>query len=126
MRPLSACLNCQENHYENYLCRRHRDRYRLKISAETETTTVLVDCGLFQGYKWLRERNWQTLPLDIDKLDAVLLTHAHLDHSVISRCYTSAAFAAAVFTITPLRPVSDFIGRQRPYPGGRRQVLQQT
>ena len=54
-----------------------------KFLLETDTTTVLVDCGLFQGYKWLRERNWQTLPLDIDKLDAVLITHAHLDLSLI-------------------------------------------
>lgn len=52
-----------------------------KFLLETKTTRVLVDCGLFQGFKRLRERNWQTLPLDIEKLDAVLLTHAHLDHS---------------------------------------------
>ncbi|AUD78839.1 MBL fold metallo-hydrolase [Kangiella profundi] len=52
-----------------------------KFLLETERSKVLIDCGLYQGYKWLRERNWQSLPLDIDKLDAVLLTHAHLDHS---------------------------------------------
>ncbi|MDD2808563.1 MBL fold metallo-hydrolase [Rhodoferax sp.] len=42
---------------------------------------VLVDCGLFQGYKQLRLRNWTPLPLAPDQVDAVLLTHAHLDHS---------------------------------------------
>jgi metallo-beta-lactamase family protein len=42
---------------------------------------VLVDCGLFQGYKYLRQKNWQPLPLDAARLDAVILTHAHLDHS---------------------------------------------
>ncbi|MBD2859613.1 MBL fold metallo-hydrolase [Spongiibacter sp. KMU-158] len=52
-----------------------------KYLLETDTTRVLIDCGLYQGYKWLRERNWQTLPLDMDSLDAVILTHAHLDHS---------------------------------------------
>lgn len=52
-----------------------------KYLLESGATRILVDCGLFQGYKWLRERNWQPLPLDIDKLDAVVLTHAHLDHS---------------------------------------------
>jgi metallo-beta-lactamase family protein len=42
---------------------------------------VLVDCGLFQGYKSLRLRNWAPFPLDPKDIDAVVLTHAHLDHS---------------------------------------------
>ena len=46
-----------------------------KFLVETGQTRVLVDCGLFQGYKWLRKRNRQPLPLDIASLDAVLLTH---------------------------------------------------
>ncbi|MDP2371917.1 MBL fold metallo-hydrolase [Rhodoferax sp.] len=42
---------------------------------------LLVDCGMFQGYKLLRLRNWTPLPVAPDEIDAVLLTHAHLDHS---------------------------------------------
>lgn len=42
---------------------------------------VLVDCGLFQGYKPLRLRNWAPFPVDPASIDAILLTHAHLDHS---------------------------------------------
>lgn len=42
---------------------------------------VLVDCGLFQGYKQLRERNWAPFPVEPGSIDAVVLTHAHLDHS---------------------------------------------
>ncbi len=42
---------------------------------------VLVDCGLFQGYKQLRLRNWGQFPADPKAIDAVVLTHAHLDHS---------------------------------------------
>ena len=42
---------------------------------------ILVDCGLFQGLKELRERNWQPLPLKAADLSAVILTHAHLDHT---------------------------------------------
>lgn len=41
---------------------------------------VLVDCGLFQGGRELREKNWEPFPVDPDELDAVLLTHAHTDH----------------------------------------------
>lgn len=42
---------------------------------------VLIDCGLFQGYKNLRLKNWQPLPVDASTVSAVVLTHAHLDHS---------------------------------------------
>ena len=43
-------------------------------------TRILVDCGLFQGMKNLRELNWQRLPVEPRDIDAVVLTHAHLDH----------------------------------------------
>jgi metallo-beta-lactamase family protein len=42
---------------------------------------LLVDCGLFQGFKQLRLRNWSPLPVEPDAIGAVILTHAHLDHS---------------------------------------------
>jgi metallo-beta-lactamase family protein len=41
---------------------------------------ILIDCGLFQGTKNQRLRNWNPIPVDVGKLDAVILTHAHLDH----------------------------------------------
>ncbi len=42
---------------------------------------LLIDCGLFQGLKELRLRNWEPLPLDVTSIDMVLLTHAHIDHT---------------------------------------------
>jgi metallo-beta-lactamase family protein len=42
---------------------------------------VLIDCGLFQGLKDLRQRNWAPLPIDLAQLRSVVLTHAHIDHS---------------------------------------------
>ena len=52
-----------------------------KYLVRHEDKCLLVDCGLFQGYKLLRLRNWTPLPLASDQISAVLLTHAHLDHS---------------------------------------------
>ncbi|MBR8335237.1 MBL fold metallo-hydrolase [Burkholderia ambifaria] len=52
-----------------------------KYLVEHGSRRVLVDCGLFQGTKNLRLRNWQPMPLAPDTLDAIVLTHAHLDHS---------------------------------------------
>jgi metallo-beta-lactamase family protein len=51
-----------------------------KHLLRTDGHEILVDCGLFQGLKALRERNWQPLPVRADAIDAVILTHAHLDH----------------------------------------------
>ena len=48
---------------------------------ENAGTRVLVDCGLYQGYKVLRDRNWRPFPVDPASIDAVILTHAHLDHT---------------------------------------------
>jgi metallo-beta-lactamase family protein len=52
-----------------------------KYLLETGEARVLVDCGMFQGLKELRERNWQDPPFDPASLDAVLITHAHIDHT---------------------------------------------
>jgi metallo-beta-lactamase family protein len=52
-----------------------------KYLLETGGRRVLVDCGLFQGLKELRERNWQPLPVEPKLLDAVVVTHAHIDHT---------------------------------------------
>jgi metallo-beta-lactamase family protein len=52
-----------------------------KYLVVTDKARVLVDCGLFQGLKELRERNWQDPPFDPHSIDAVLITHAHIDHT---------------------------------------------
>lgn len=48
---------------------------------EHEDTKILVDCGLFQGGRELRMRNWQPFPVDPGSIDAIVLTHAHVDHT---------------------------------------------
>jgi len=52
-----------------------------RFLLDTGRTRILVDCGLFQGVKQVRQRNWQEFPVDIEALDAVVLTHAHIDHT---------------------------------------------
>ena len=41
---------------------------------------ILVDCGLFQGIKSVQRKNWDPIPIEANQIDAVVLTHAHLDH----------------------------------------------
>jgi metallo-beta-lactamase family protein len=52
-----------------------------KYALSDGKQTLLIDCGLFQGFKALRLRNWAPLPIDPHQIGAVILTHAHLDHS---------------------------------------------
>lgn len=52
-----------------------------KYLLESGTRRLLVDCGLFQGFKQLRLRNWSPLAVPASSIDAVVLTHAHIDHS---------------------------------------------
>lgn len=65
--------------------------------VSTDRARVLVDCGLFQGYKKLRARNWAELPVPAASLDAVVLTHAHLDHSGFVPRLCKQGFTGPVF-----------------------------
>lgn len=58
---------------------------------------LLLDCGLFQGLKELRERNWATLPVDPATIDTVVLTHAHLDHVGYLPRLVSGGFRGRIF-----------------------------
>ncbi|MBI5277156.1 MAG: MBL fold metallo-hydrolase [Burkholderiales bacterium] len=64
---------------------------------------VLVDCGLFQGYKDLRLRNWQPLSLAAVDIDAVVLTHAHIDHSGYLPLLVKQGFRGPVFATAATR-----------------------
>lgn len=59
--------------------------------------SVMVDCGLFQGYKLLRQRNWRALPVAAHEVDALILTHAHLDHSGYLPVLARNGFAGTVW-----------------------------
>ena len=65
--------------------------------VESDRSRVLVDCGLFQGYKKLRQRNWAPPGFTAASVDAVVLTHAHLDHSGYLPCLLKAGFAGPIY-----------------------------
>lgn len=63
----------------------------------TSSARILVDCGLFQGYKVLRERNRSPFAVPPESIDAVVLTHAHLDHSGYLPALVGAGFRGRVY-----------------------------
>ena len=69
-----------------------------KYLIEHNDARVLVDCGLFQGLKELRERNWQDPPFDPKSIDAVIITHAHIDHTGYLPRVVKLGYAGPVFT----------------------------
>jgi metallo-beta-lactamase family protein len=68
-----------------------------KYLLDTGSARVLVDAGLFQGLKELRERNWKDLPVPPAQIDAVVLTHAHLDHCGYLPRLVSQGFRGRIF-----------------------------
>src|SRR5436309_15710414 len=68
-----------------------------KYLLTSGATRILVDCGLFQGYKQLRLRNWECLPVAPSEIDAVVLTHAHLDHSGYLPLLVRNGFCGKIF-----------------------------
>jgi metallo-beta-lactamase family protein len=68
-----------------------------KYLLERNDQRILVDCGLFQGLKALRERNWAPLPVPASSIDVVVLTHAHLDHTGYLPRLVAEGFKGRVF-----------------------------
>jgi metallo-beta-lactamase family protein len=80
-----------------------------KHLLDTGSHRVLVDCGLFQGLKELRERNWQPLPMAADEIDAVVLTHAHLDHCGYLPRLVAQGFKGRVFCTPGTRDLCSLV-----------------
>ena len=80
-----------------------------KHLLEIDGRRILVDCGLFQGLKELRERNWEPLPIDPVTIDAVILTHAHLDHSGYLPRLVAAGFRGRIFCTPATRELCSLV-----------------
>jgi metallo-beta-lactamase family protein len=74
-----------------------------RFVVDTPHARVLVDCGLFQGLKALRLRNWEPFPIAPESIDAILLTHAHLDHTGYVPALGRAGFRGRIFATARTR-----------------------
>lgn len=69
-----------------------------KYLLENNGRRILVDCGLFQGFAELRQRNWDDPPFDPASIDAVIITHAHIDHTGYLPRLVKLGFNGPVYT----------------------------
>jgi metallo-beta-lactamase family protein len=80
-----------------------------KYLIEIIENKLLVDCGLFQGLKQLRQLNWDKLPADASTISHVLLTHGHLDHVGYLPLLVKQGFKGAIYTTQPTIEVTKVI-----------------
>lgn len=80
-----------------------------KTLLESNYTKILIDCGLFQGLKELRLKNWDSLPIDNSELDLVILTHAHLDHSGYIPILVKNGYKGKIYCTKATRDLTEII-----------------
>ncbi len=80
-----------------------------KFYLETPELNLMVDCGMFQGLKELRQLNWKPLPIDTSKIDVVLLTHGHLDHTGYLPRLVKQGFQGAIIGTAPTLAITQII-----------------
>src|SRR5690554_2339516 len=80
-----------------------------KFLIETEAQNILIDCGMFQGLKELREKNWEYLPINVEEIDVVLLTHGHLDHTGYLPRLVKQGFRGKIIGTAPTLAITKII-----------------
>jgi len=82
-----------------------------KYLIETESKKILIDCGLFQGVKKIHQLNWEYLPIDVEEIDCVLLTHAHMDHTGYLPRLIDMGFHKKIYGTAPTLEIAEIILR---------------
>ena len=82
-----------------------------KFLIETSEKNILIDCGMFQGLKELRELNWNDLPVHVETIDVVLLTHGHLDHVGYLPRLLKEGFKGKIIGTAPTLAIAEIILR---------------
>ncbi len=80
-----------------------------RFLIDTPEARVLVECGLFQGLKDLRRRNWAAFPVEPASVDAVVVTHAHLDHCGYLPALEREGFRGRVFATAGTRALAEIV-----------------
>ena len=80
-----------------------------KFLIETSEQNILIDCGMFQGIKELREKNWDYLPMDVSTINVVLLTHGHLDHTGYLPRLVKQGFRGEIIGTAPTLAITEII-----------------
>jgi metallo-beta-lactamase family protein len=82
-----------------------------KFYIQTSEKNILIDCGMFQGLKELRELNWTDLPIDVATIDLILLTHGHLDHVGYLPRLVKQGFSGKIIGTAPTLAIAEIILR---------------
>lgn len=80
-----------------------------KYLLRSQSKNILIDCGLFQGFKQLRLRNWKPLPFNPKDIDAVILTHAHIDHSGYLPLLVKNGFKGPIYCTSATRDLCEVL-----------------
>ena len=80
-----------------------------RFIVEGSSSKVMIDCGLYQGLKELRLKNWEPFPDDAKSIDAIVISHAHLDHCGYTPLLVKAGFSKTIYATENTLKLADVI-----------------